>query len=253
MELKIISRQIGDWDVTYGPPGDGPFPASMILPGSDGCWSRWNYFAAAIFAAHGFLAYPFGYSKGGNFWNAGNIIDVPLDKTAEALVALRKFPFAGKKVGLYGASRGAEHALLLASLMARDGIQGIPDAIAAHSPPDVIRGAFDGREWRDAGDPGWQSWDPGKRAWTWRGSSDDLLPTTPIEIERFDGPLFLSHGTADSLWSVEMTRRLSERLQKHGRTPEVHFYEGQGHGSWGAAENDHNERLIAFFERHLST
>jgi hypothetical protein len=116
------------------PPGDDPFRAIMILHGSGGRWSGWSHCAAAIFAAHGFLAFPFGYSKGGNFWNAGNIIDVPLDKTAEALLALRKFPVAGKKVGLYGVSRGAEHALLLASLMARDGIEGIPDAIAAHSP-----------------------------------------------------------------------------------------------------------------------
>jgi dipeptidyl aminopeptidase/acylaminoacyl peptidase len=253
MPLKIVSRLIPGQGVTYGPPGDGPFPAILILHGSDGRWSCWNRWAAVIFAAHGFLAFPFGYSKGGNFWNAGNIIDVPLDKTAEALLTLRKFPFAGKKIGLYGASRGAEHALLLASLMVRGGMEGIPDAIAAHSPPDVICGGFDGRAFRDAGDPGWQSWDPAKRAWSWRGSSDDLLPTTPIEIERFDGPLFLSHGTADRVWSVEMTRRLSERLQQHGRTPEVHFYEGQDHGIWGDAENEHHEHLITFFERNLTT
>src|SRR5262249_40264337 len=42
------------------------------------------------------------------------------------------------RVGLYGISRGAEHALLLATLMVRDGVPGLPDAIAVHTPPDVI-------------------------------------------------------------------------------------------------------------------
>lgn len=253
MELKIVSRPIENWGNTYGPPGDGPFPAIMILHGSDGRWSGWSHRQGVFFAAHGFVAFPFGYSKGGNFWDAGNIIDVPLDKTAEALLALRQFPVAAKKIGLYGVSRGAEHALLLTSLMARDGVEGIPDAVAAHSPSDVICAGFDSHAFRDRGDPGWQPRDPGLRAWTWRGSSDDLLPTAPIEIEHFDGPVFLSHGTKDSVWTVEMTRRLEERLHRHGGAPEVHFYEGQDHGLWGAAENMHNEHLIAFFERHLAS
>ena len=47
--------------------------------------------------------------------------------------------------------------------------------------------------------------------------------------EQFDAPLFLSHGTADGVWSVNMTRRLADRLHKHGRQPEIHFYEEQDH------------------------
>lgn len=154
MPIKILRRLIPDWGTTYGPSGPGPFPAIMIFHGSEGGWSGWSHRNAAILAAHGFLAFPIRYSQGGNAWNAGNIIDVPLDRTVEALEALRAFPFAGPKIGFYGVSRGAEHALLAASLMARDGIGSLPDAIAAHSPPDVICGAFDARRWRDAGDPG---------------------------------------------------------------------------------------------------
>ncbi len=252
MSLKIVRRLIPDWGTTYGPPGDGPFPAVMILHGSEGAWSGWSHRNAVIFAAHGFLAFPFGYSKGGNAWNAGNIIEIPLDRTVEALAALRAFPYTGPKVGLSGVSRGAEHALLLASLMARDAVQGLPDAIAVHSPADVICGSFDARRWRDAGDPGWQSWDPSLRAWSWRGSSDDLLPTKPIEIERYGGPLFISHGTTDKVWSVDMTKRLAERLRQHGQSAEVHLYEGQDHIPSSAGENEHHELLISFFERHLA-
>jgi dipeptidyl aminopeptidase/acylaminoacyl peptidase len=50
-----------------------------------------------------------------------------------------------------------------------------------------------------------------------------------------------------------MTRRLESRLRQHGRTPEVHYYEGQDHIPGSEAENEHHEKLIAFFERHLAT
>lgn len=252
MTLKILRHTLAGGGTAYSPPGDGPFAAILVLHGSEGAWAGWSYKTAVIFAAHGFLACPFGYSTGGNPWNAGSITDIALDKTENALATLRASSLAGPKVGVYGASRGGEHALLLASLMARDGVDGIPDAIAAHAPADVICGAFRATLWRDPGDPGWQVWDPADRAWTWRGRSDDLLPTMPIEIERYDGPLFLSHGTEDTVWSVAMTRRLEQRLRAAGRTPEVHYYQGQGHGLDSDTENDHVERLTGFFGRHLS-
>ena len=252
MALSIVRRLMPDWGTTYGPPGDGPFPAVMVLHGSEGALSGWSHRNAVLLAAHGFLAFPFGYSKGGNAWNAGSIVDVPLDRTVKALGALRTFPFTGARVGLYGVSRGAEHALLLASLMARDGVGPMPDAIAAHSPADVICGAFDSRNRRDKGEDGWEAWDPAKRAWSWRGSSDGLLPSTPIAVEAIAAPLFLSHGAEDSVWSAAMTRRLAERLRAHDIRPEVHFYEGQDHLPGSTAENEHHEHLIAFFERHLT-
>lgn len=252
MALKIVRRLLPDWGTTYGPPGDGPFPAIMILHGSEGAWSGWSHRNAILLAAHGFVAFPFGYSQGGNAWNAGSIREVPLDRSVAALDALRGLDITSGCVGLYGVSRGAEHALLLTSLMAREGMPGMADAVAAHSPPDCICGAFDGRTFRDPGDPGWQAWDSAQRAWTWRESSEALLPTMAIEIERYAGPLFLSHGTADSMWSVEMTRRLEARLQAHGRTPEVHYYEGEDHILRSEAENMHHAHLIDFFERHLS-
>ena len=247
----MISRPIRGWGMAYSPPGEGPFPIIMVLHGSEGAWSGWSYLAAAILAGHGFVAFPLGYSTGGNFWNAGNIWDVSLDRSVDALRALQALEFGSGKVGLYGVSRGAEHALLLAALMARDGIEALPDAIAVHAAPDVVCGAFIGAAWRDRGDPGWQSWDPSRRAWTWRGSSEALLPSTPIEIERYAGPLYLSHGEQDRVWSVEMTRRLEARLRRHGRSPEVHYLPGQDHGPRGEDENEHYARLVTFFRNKL--
>lgn len=253
MKPAILRRLLPGFGTTYGPSGDAPFPTILLLHGSEGGWSGWSHRNAMFLAAHGFLAYPHSYSRGGNGWNAGSITDVPLDHTVEALKALRTMPWCSGKVGLYGISRGAEHALLVTSLMARDGMDGQPDAVAAHGSADVVCGAFDARTWRDRGDPGWQVWDPGSRAWTWNGSSEDLKPTTPIEIERYRGPLFLSHGTQDKVWDVAMTRRLEARLLANDREPQVHYYEGQDHVGDGAGENMHHEKLLSFFDEHLQT
>jgi dipeptidyl aminopeptidase/acylaminoacyl peptidase len=250
MSLKIIRRLLPDWGTTYGPPGEGPFPTVMILHGSEGGWSGWSHRLAVIFAAHGYLAFPLIYSSGGNGWNAGSIKDVSLDRTVQALAALRAFPFAGPKLGLYGVSRGAEHALLVSTLMATEGLSGA-DAIAVLAPPDVVCGAFDAAYWRDSGDPGWRAWDPSQRAWTWKGSSENLLPTTPIAAEQITAPIFIAHGTADKVWSVEMSRRLEQRLIAAGRSPEVHYFEGKDHTLDSASENDMHEKLLAFFERTL--
>jgi len=178
--------------------------------------------------------------------HAGDIHDVDLDLTAEALRWRREHPTVSGKVGLYGASRGAEHAILLASLMARDGITDLPDAVAAHSPSDTIVGAFIAGVWHPKEG---ETWDPSKRAWRWRGSSEELTPTTSIELERYAGPVFLSHGEQDQVWTVECTRRLESRLRASGRDPEVHYYPGEGHRL--SPESQNHERLVSFFLRHL--
>jgi hypothetical protein len=87
MSLKIVSRSLPNAGRGYSPAGEGPFPAVLLLHGSAGKWSGWTHKEAAILAAHGFLTIPFGYSNGGNHWNAGDIINVPLNRTAEALAA----------------------------------------------------------------------------------------------------------------------------------------------------------------------
>lgn len=249
--LKIVSRLLPEFGTTYGPADGGPFPGVMILHGSEGGLSGWSHRTSVMFAAHGFIAYPHSYSTGGNAWNAGSIRDVPIDRTEEALLALRQFEFCTGKVGLYGVSRGGEHALLLAALMAADGSKDQADALAAHSPADVVCGAFDAKRYRDSGDSGWKSWDPAERAWSWRGSSESIKPTTPIPIEQYQGPICLSHGVEDRVWDVEMTKRLQRKLEGRKNHLEVHYDEGEDHLHRSEAENVHNERLITFFDRFL--
>jgi dipeptidyl aminopeptidase/acylaminoacyl peptidase len=232
----------------YVPYGGERRPGILVLHGSEGGQSGWNSFDALALAMHGFGAYPLNYSKGGNLWHAGDIHDVDLEKTAEALEWLRHHPGVNGKVALYGASRGAEHALLLTSLLARDDPAKLPEAVAVHSPSDTICGAFISGEFHPDEE---EAWDPSRRAWRWRGSSEELLPTMPIEIERYTGPLFLSHGEADKTYTVECTRRLATRLRGAGRNPEVHYYAGEGHNFKPGAQSIALERLVSFFRRHL--
>ena len=39
--LSIVRRLLPEFGTTYGPPGDGPFPAVLLLHGSEGGWSGW--------------------------------------------------------------------------------------------------------------------------------------------------------------------------------------------------------------------
>ena len=49
---------VAEFGTTYGPTGDGPFPAVVVLHGSGGSWSGWSHRNAVMLAAYGFLAYP---------------------------------------------------------------------------------------------------------------------------------------------------------------------------------------------------
>ncbi|WP_153768450.1 alpha/beta hydrolase [Labrenzia sp. CE80] len=252
MPPAVIRRLLPDFGTTYGPPKDGPFPAVLLLHGSEGAMSGWSHRTAAILAASGFLAYPHGYSKGGNAWNAGAIADVELTRTVEALTALRNFDACDGRVALYGVSRGAEHALLVASLMAQHGLSPLPDAVACLAAPDVVCGAFDARSFRDPGDPGWQAWDPAKRAWLWNGSGDGLLPTSPIPVEAYPGPLFLAAGVEDRTWSPEMSRRLEARRKAAKQHVTAHYYDSEGHVPGSDGENEHHRLLMSFLDTYLT-
>ena len=49
-----------------------------------------------------------------------------------------------------------------------------------------------------------------------------------------------------------MTRRLEKRLLAAGRSPEVHYYEGQDHLPDSPTENEHLTQVKDFFTRHLA-
>ena len=165
----------------YAPAGEGRHPALLLLHGSEGALGWLGHRDAAIFAGHGYLALPLGYSVGGNPWIGGDIWKTPLEKTEQALAALRAHPRCNGALGVYGWSRGAEHALLATALMAEANSLHLPDAVAAHAPPDHVCGAWRNLFHRhlEKGErirppPVWgfleSRIDPGQAAWTCRGA-----------------------------------------------------------------------------------
>ena len=258
--LRICQSDAPGLGHLYAPAGDGRWPAILLLHGSEGDRGWLGHREAALFAAHGFLALPFAYSSGGNPWVGGDIWETDLDRTEAALAALRAHPRCDGRLGLYGWSRGAEHALLVTALMAEAASPHLPDALAAHAPPDTVQGAWRNlfARSRDAEDglpppPTWafrsDRFRPDLAAWRWRGRQ--VSAAAPIALEAYAGPVFLSVGDRDELWPAEMTPRLAARLRAAGRDPEVHIYEGQAHMPDPATWNVHLERLLSFFHRHL--
>jgi len=248
-DLLITQRRLSTFGTVYVPAGEGPFPAVMLLHGSEGGWSGWGPRNALLFAAHGFLAFPFPWSLTGSVWMAGEIRDVPLERTAEAMEAFRAVPETGGKVGLWGVSRGGEQALLLASLLAEAGAP-LPDALAAHAPSDIVNGAFDPAGWLPEGDVRVRAPVEGA-AWTWQGTSARIGPGTEIAVERYPGPVFMSVGDADSIWDPGKTLRLKARLEDAGRTPEVLVMPGEDHAFTPEGENLLFSRLMGFFRAAL--
>jgi acetyl esterase/lipase len=261
--LYEVEERVGFRDVAmYVPKTMEKRPGIVLLHGSEGGWSGWIHVTALKLAHAGFVAMPWPYSFGGNWAHAGDIHDISLDRTEAALAWLKNSAETSGRIGLYGHSRGAEHALLLVSLMAQDNSPSLPAAVAVHSPSDVVVGAFVANEWTPerlaqspTGDTAEHETAPvdgaSRFAWTWRGISDRAKPDSAIEIEQFAGPVFISHGEDDEIWPVDRTRRIEMRLRPAGREPEVHYYPGEGHTLSAAAENIQRPRLVDFFARTL--
>ncbi len=233
-------------------PGDGrPRGGVVCLHGSEGGWAGWNDLNCALFAANGFAALAHNYTLNPRWLTHPDIDDVPLEGTEAALAALRNELAAhGRGIGLFGTSRGAEHALLLARLLAEDGCPGLPDAVAVHAPPDATWPAFIVSDFQ-TGQP-WAG-DSQRPAWSWRGSHERTRPGTPLGEAPQPCPVFIVQGTEDRVWGNEMARRLVARMTEAGRPPEAHFFEGEDHVFRAAARNREWELMIDFFSRHFAS
>lgn len=228
----------------YGPDQGDDLIGVVIVHGSEGPMAGWSHRFAAILAGHRMLALPIGYGAG-DVWGAGPIRDVDLGVIPRAVEALADHPRC-RGAGVFGWSRGGEMVLLAASIF---GVGAIP-CVATHAPSDVVYAAFDPVVLRTGGHPQARVADM-PRAWVLEGYEDALAPGTPIAVERYGGPVFLSVGTADEVWDHQMTLRLADRLEEAGNPAELMVAEGQGHGYDFDREPELWVRLIAFLERHI--
>jgi dienelactone hydrolase len=197
--------------------------AVVVLHGSEGGSAPYAPWLAAELARRGFVAAAFCWF--GCEGTPDRIQRVPLDHTVDFLTWFQDGPARGLPVVVYGASRGAEHALLLASLL---GDTKLVAGVASHAGTDTVVAGFDPRTMGPiTTDGGYDA------AWTWRGEplyGERAMPfgSGPrLAIERYPGPVWLSHGELDPLWPASRSRAL---VKARGALPtELHTWPGEGH------------------------
>jgi hypothetical protein len=146
----------------FVPAGGGVHPGVLFLHGSGGGRNTPNMACTArVIAANGYAALSFCYFDCGVDAIPEALADVDLRRTYDAMVWLKQSRYVGGgKIALFGASRGAEKAALLASLLAHAAIKDntivVPDVLYSSAVYGRVVGAFNWRTNPD--DPRWQQY-----------------------------------------------------------------------------------------------
>jgi dienelactone hydrolase len=222
------------------PPGPGRSPGLLILGGSEGGHGP-AYRFAKTFADRGFASLGLAY-----FADPGvpaTLENVPLEYFARAIDWLSAQPGVDpKRIGIFGGSKGAEAALLIA---ARDKrikavVAGVPSSVAwqGYNPANFTN---PGPSWIEGGKP--VPFAPYDRSAPFRGLLDlyqRSLAKAPagavIPVERIQGPVLLVSARDDKLWpSAAMGDAVIARLDK-AKFPYAHrnlAYDSAGHAGFG--------------------
>jgi len=231
-------RERGLVGTAYYPPGAGPHPAIIVLPGSQGGLPLPANHAGGL-ASRGYVVLGLAY------FNAEGLPpllqNVPLEYFATAVEWLRAQPSVDvARIGLMGTSRGGELALLLGATY-----PSLFRVVVANVPSSVV--------WPGLSD------DSETPAWTWKGKPVASMPShfTPadrrlsgrerflkrlqdraavaraeIAVEQIGGPVLMFSGKDDQLWPSDVfAARIVERLKGHRfKHPVEHYsYEDAGH------------------------
>lgn len=218
----------------FTPPGDGPFPTIIVVPGSGGGIPA---SLAALYASHGYASLALAYFNAGDPGQLPEELrEIPLEYFEHALAYVRNHPeLDTSRLVLNGTSRGGELALLLGSRY--------PEitAVVAWVPSGYVWAGITRDQNPNA---------PVYPAWTANGKpvpfvdrinptgddadDDGTLSFTPlfenavaadpnradraeIPVENIAGPVLLITGRDDALWpSGSFSDRIVERLQERG-------------------------------------
>lgn len=238
------------------PPGKGPFPVIIVLGGSEGG----TYTArtiAPLFAAQGYatLGLPY-YNPGHDPTDKTdglpkNFQDIPVDRLAQVRDWLARQPQAdAHRIGVWGASKGAEFALIAASHYRWI------RAVAAIVPSDVVwegwgNGEPDHSSFSFAGKPlAFEPYDgmTAELAKAARGERMDMrrvhdagraryperLAAARIPVENICAPLLVAGGDDDRIWpSYLMSEAITATRTKAGLPTIALLYPNAGHGLSG--------------------
>jgi dienelactone hydrolase len=271
--------------------GTGPYPALLVLGGSE-CGLQSAEAKAAALASHGFAALALAYCS----WPdaAGNPMPgmaelpqglwlVPLENVERGLRWLEgRSEVDASRIGVLGASKGAELALLIAS------DNPVVQAVVAYVPSHVV---WQGLEFSGSRRSSWSrdgrpvdfvpftSDEDRIRELTaggtryivhlYRASLDDksAVERAGIPVERINGPVMLVSGGNDLLWpSTLMAEKVIDRLYYAGAGHAIgrpfrpttglsatpNFALGGSAAAYAAAERDSWPRVLGFLRDGLA-
>jgi len=208
--------------VFYEPPGGGRHPTVLVLGGSGGGLPPAAGPAGGL-ASRGYAVLALAYFGVEGLPRA--LSNIPLEYFGTALHWLAAQPSVdAQRIGVLGASRGAELALLLGA--AYPGLR----TVIAYMPSNVI--------WRGCCDQTTQV------AWTVGGRPLSTMPPrgvrvnvdtqhAEIPVENIHGPVLLISGKDDGVWqSAPMAEKIVARLKRNNFRYEVASltYDHTGHG-----------------------
>ncbi len=229
----------------YAGNGTGPYPAILMLGGSEGGLNPGSPRMARILAARGYAVLALSYFRAPG--QPGKLENIPLEYFGRALAWLRTQPGVDRsRIGVIGGSKGAEAALLIATRH--------PElkAVVAAMPSSVVWAGIDwnfghvGSSWSENGKPlpwlalGKFDFDRVGKEGVIAMYGDGLKtvsqhPETVIPVERTTAPVLLICGEADRLWpSCPMARQIAARAAAAGH-PKVTLlaYADAGHAVQG--------------------
>lgn len=224
----------------YLPPTAGRHAAILVLGGSEGGLQSSVPLARRL-ANQGYATFALAYF--GMEGVPGQLDRIPVEYFRAALDWLKAQPGVDPdRVGVLGASKGGEAALLVGALNpdVKVVVAGMPSSVVWQGLNFITPNA----SWSQGGKP--MVYVPYDQSKPFAGVYDlyvrslATLPDHPdavIPVERINGPVLLVAGKADSLWPSEaMTWQVVERLKAKGFSHPVEalVYPDAGHAVFGA-------------------
>jgi dienelactone hydrolase len=227
-------REQGVVGTLFEPPGRKPQPGLLVVGGSEGGLESTER-AAAAYAAHGYAALAVAYfdPSGALAGIPRQFASIPLEYFEGALDWMRAQPtIDDTELGVAGASRGAELALLLASRRPEVG------AVVAHAPSSVVWPGLAGPAWTEGGEvlpflvPDFAAGQYRLFVNALNRASPAELEAASIPVENINAPVLLIAGNEDRLWpSTMMGQAVIDRLRRshHPFADRLLSYDGTGH------------------------
>jgi dienelactone hydrolase len=242
-------------DGAFGAPaGPGPHPLLIVLHGSEGGDSLQAARQAARFASRGFATFAlnyvvYAYGRQPLPGVPSAFLNVPVEMVDRARTRIAREPGVDTaRTGILGVSKGAEFALVIASL------RSWPQAVVACVPSDVVWGGFGTAaptgvrfsSWSDGGAPlAYIPYDRYEQVFegkvTAREVHDrslllhrDSVGPARIPVERIRARTLLIGATDDDVWpSGAMADRIAARMRNAGRSVELMSVARGGHAVCG--------------------